>query len=194
MTNKAGRYVGGGFLAGGLIAIGDIALMQIDNRYIGALLFSLALLSIIQLGIPLYTGRVGTIIYKHNYGECLIMLLFNSCGACFVTILYMFMDPDIYAANVVNIASTKFQNSFVYLFIAGILCNVLIHMAVTCKNTIITILCIMCFILCGFEHSIADVGYAFCGARGLEYIGKWLVVVLGNTAGGISTELLLYKK
>lgn len=180
-------------LAGALIGIGDIALMQIESRYIGALLFSLALLSIIQLRIPLYTGRIGGVIHKKNYIECIWILAWNVVGACISTMLYSYMNPDMYLNNVIEMAGKKFSNDFVYLFIAGILCNVLIHIAVTCKNTVITILCIMCFILCGFEHSIADAGYLI-GISSFVDIVKWFAVLLGNTVGGICTELFLMRE
>lgn len=177
-------------LAGALISIGDIALMQVDNRYLGSLLFSLALLSIIQLGLPLYTGRIGNVVHKQNYLELAVMLLFNIFGACLIIFVYMIMNRGIALENVFGVASAKFQRGYVSLFIAGVMCNILIHVAVKCKNVVITVLCIMCFILCGFEHSIADVGYAVFGLN-LIYIFKWVAVLFGNTVGGILTEVCL---
>ena len=67
-------------LAGLMIGIGDIALLSVDNRYMGALLFSVALLSIIHLKLPLYTGRIGKVILHGNYIECLKILFFNVVG------------------------------------------------------------------------------------------------------------------
>ncbi len=178
-------------LSGALIAVGDIALMQVESKYLGALLFSLALLSIIQLGLPLYTGRIGAVIHKHNYKEMTVMLLMNVIGACAIISFYMLMNGESAIGNVADVSNVKFEKDYLTLFIAGIMCNILIHIAVTCKNTVITILCIMCFILCGFEHSIADVGYAVFGANFISYIPKWIVVLLGNTVGGIVTEICL---
>ena len=190
MTANNNKIMCNSFLAGALIAFGDIALMQVDNKYIGALLFSFALMSIIQLGIPLYTGRIGTVIHKHNYMECLLILIYNVLGAVCTISMYALMNPNNNIANVMTMVDTKFSHDFVYLFIAGFLCNVLIHIAVTCKNNIVTILCIMCFILCGFEHSIADAGYLLFITNGWQLL-KWIIIVAGNTVGGIITEWLL---
>lgn len=176
-------------LAGGLIGIGNIALVSCDNRYIGSLLFAVALLSIIQLQLPLYTGRIGKIYKNKNPGELLMILLCNVIGTLDVCHMYMAMN----AQNVDKLAAlalTKASKGYLELFIAGILCNILIHIAVTSKKEIITVLCIMGFILCGFEHSIADSGYLFIG---LPFI-SWLIVVAGNSVGGILTEILLHKE
>ena len=73
------------------------------------------------------------------------------------------------------------------------MCNVLIHIAVTAKQELITVLCVMAFILCGFRHSIADAGYAIIGAFiGLSPI-PLLFVLMGNTVGGIICEMMLTK-
>ena len=53
-------------LAGMMIGIGDIALMSCENKYIGALMFSVALMSIIYFQLPLYTGRVGRMIRDNS--------------------------------------------------------------------------------------------------------------------------------
>ena len=46
-------------LAGMLIGIGVISNTLSENKYIGALLFSLALLAIIDMKLQLYTGQIG---------------------------------------------------------------------------------------------------------------------------------------
>ena len=175
------------FMAGFLIGIGDIAIMACDNKYLSAFLFSVGLLAIIQLQLPLFTGRIGKVIEKKNYAECGIMLIFNILGTSAACGLYSLMGNY---EKVTTVAGNKFSKSFLTLFVAGILCNVLIHIAVTAKREVITVLCVMGFILCGFEHSIADAGYAFLTLKPM-YLFGWLLVVLGNAAGGIATELLI---
>lgn len=165
-------------LAGILIGIGDIALLTAESKVVGALLFSVALLSIIRLGLPLYTGRIGKVIANRNPLECLRILGLNVLGVWIVRL---------YPVRIQSAAEVKFSRGCLELFVAGILCNILIHVAVTAKDNVITILCVMAFILAGFEHSIADSMY-------LAYnLPKWLVILAGNTVGGIGTELLLGK-
>lgn len=174
-------------LAGFLIGIGDIALMSCDNKYVGAFLFSVALMSIIYFQLPLFTGRVGRMIRDRTYVECLRILIMNVVGATLAIWCYTLMTPDNHK-NVITVANNKFNRGYLTLFIAGILCNVLIHVAVSAKQSVITILCVMTFILCGFEHSIADAGYIFVN---WNYLMPWLVVVAGNTVGAILTFYLL---
>lgn len=165
-------------LAGMLIGIGDIALLTAENKTVGALLFSVALLSIIRLRLPLYTGKIGKVVTNRTPMECLKILWLNVLGVWIVRL---------YPIGIRSTAEAKFSRGYLELFVAGILCGVLIHVAVTAKDNVITILCVMVFILAGFEHSIADSMY-------LAYnLPKWLVILAGNTVGGIGTELLLGK-
>ena len=55
-----------GVLAGTMIAIGGSVLLSCDNRYLGAGLFTVALLSICLFGFNLYTGKVGFLAKNHN--------------------------------------------------------------------------------------------------------------------------------
>ena len=59
------------------------------------------------------------------------------------------------------------------------------------KTPLGIIFCIPVFILCGFEHSIADMFYF--GASGIfnaKIITFELATVLGNTVGGLALPLL----
>ena len=55
-----------GFLSGTMIAIGGSVLLACDNRYLGAGLFTVALLSICLFGFNLYTGKVGFLVRDHS--------------------------------------------------------------------------------------------------------------------------------
>ena len=46
-------------LSGFLVGLGVMINTVADNRYVGAMLFSLALLVIIECGLQLYTGKIG---------------------------------------------------------------------------------------------------------------------------------------
>ena len=176
-------------LAGFLVGIGNMVYMSCDNKYIGALLFSVALMSVIFYELPLFTGRVGSMIRDRSYIICLIILCLNVSGSIIATMLFTLISPD-NKSKIVAIAEYKFSREYIALFVAAILCNVLIHLAVRSKHSILTILCIMTFILCGFEHSIADAGYLVS----TKYIIPWLVVVAGNIVGGIVTFYLLHEE
>ena len=95
---------------------------------------------------------------------------------------YQFLD-------IINAAAAlKFEkNTFMFL-INGMFCGMLIHIAVKNKNTLITILSVIIFILIGAEHCIADFPYLLSCPTMFNFI-KMLCVILGNSLGAIVIEL-----
>lgn len=191
--NYPERYNLTSVLSGIMIGIGVIANSVISNKYVGAMLFSLALLTIIKCNFQLYTGRIGYAIYKrHSFHDYFVMFVGNYFGTGIVAIWYFLQDQKTKEAMQV-IAFTKFSKSYMLMFISGILCGVLMMIAVYCKETIITVFCIMTFILCGFEHCIADVPYFLISAviPYEELLIKLGLVILGNSIGAILINLLI---
>ena len=45
--------------AGMMVGIGGAVYMSCDNKYVGAVLFSVALLTICYMGMYLFTGKIG---------------------------------------------------------------------------------------------------------------------------------------
>ena len=83
-------------------------------------------------------------------------------------------------------------------FIAAIFCGVLMYAAVKTyakgKTLVGIIFCIPTFILCGFEHSVADMYYftvaSFGGFDPMSILFV-LVAVVGNTLGGWLLPVLI---
>lgn len=79
----------------------------------------------------------------------------------------------------------------------AILCNILIYFAVEGfkrGQAVLLILCVMAFILCGFEHSIANMFYfsvsgALFAPIGITYI---IANALGNLCGGYIVQIFNY--
>jgi formate/nitrite transporter FocA (FNT family) len=181
-------------LSGILIAIGVVVNLSAGNKYIGAMLFSLALLTIMQCGLQLYTGRIGYALDKrHGVPDYAIMLILNFLGVSLFLVWYCLQGSEM-RQNVLDIAEAKFAQSYGEMFFYGLLCGVLMFVAVSCKNTVITIFCIMTFILSGYEHCIADFPYFVVGTMSIEKILKFLLVVCGNSAGSILIHLLSRQK
>jgi formate/nitrite transporter FocA (FNT family) len=89
-----------------------------------------------------------------------------------------------------ELAEAKFSKTYMTMFVGGLLCGVLMMIAVYMKDTIITIFCIMTFILCGFEHCIADIPFWYLSflsseLSGLESTIKLFLVIIGNSVGAI---------
>lgn len=86
--------------------------------------------------------------------------------------------------------TAKLEQTFLISFIRAIFCGLLMYTAAEIfkekKTPLGIIFCIPVFILCGFEHSIADMFYF--GASGIfeaRIITFELAAVLGNTVGGL---------
>lgn len=147
-------------LAGVLIGLGCLVNVVCTNKIIGAFLFSLGLLSVIIQQMNLYTGKVGYI--SRSTAKGLIpMFLLNAIGIAATDFLASLTRLDV--SNVQSIVTTKLNDGYLSIFILSIGCGAMMYLAVDNykKNNhpLIVIMPIMFFILCGFEHCVANVGY-----------------------------------
>ncbi|MBQ6876803.1 MAG: formate/nitrite transporter family protein [Oscillospiraceae bacterium] len=186
-----------GIKAGIMIAIGGSVFLACENRYIGAILFSVALLSICLKGYSLFTGKVGYLPENHSR-EAVKILLCGLLGNIVSTILLgyavSFANPALGEAAKV-ICEAKLSQEALQTFIRAFFCGVLMYMAVSTyreKNTLAGIFfCVPVFILSGFEHSIANMFYF--GASGIinfDSVIYLAIVVAGNSVGGMAMPIL----
>lgn len=203
-TKRIVSYFANGTIGGMMIGIGGCISLSCDNKYIGSLLFSLGLFSIIQFGFGLYTGKVGYIpLRKPAYLlECLFTLIGNAIGTFIDAILLR--QTRIAAAICEKAAAsvdTKLGDGYPSMFILAVFCGMLMFLAVDnarisraegghIEKTVGTMLCIMVFILCGFNHCIADMFYLFLTGRIAEAGAYLPLVILGNSLGGMVIPLL----
>lgn len=193
-----------GTIGGILIGIGGCVSLSCDNRYIGSLLFSLGLFGIIQFGFGLFTGKVGYIPLRRPIWllECLFTFLGNALGT-FID-AFLFNQTRIGAAiseKALANVTTKLNDTPISMFILAVFCGILMFLAVDnarisreegghTEKVVGTILCIMVFILCGFNHCIADMFYLFLTGE-IARAGVYLpVVIIGNSVGGMLFPLL----
>ena len=175
-------------LSGMLVGIGVVINTVSEDRYAGAMLFSLALLTIIHCGLKLYTGKIGFIrnVPVQDLG---IMLLGNLFGVLIPTLAIASQRESV-MEKLMEVSENKFSAGFPAMFIFGCFCGVLMFVAVYCKNMVITVFCIMVFILSGFEHCIANFPYLAINFSVVN-LGKFLCVVAGNSVGSILTYYLI---
>jgi formate/nitrite transporter FocA (FNT family) len=160
------------------------------------MLFSLALLTIIECGFQLYTGRIGYAFeYRHSPYAYLKMFIGNIAGT-FVAILWNLLQNDDMQELFTVLSDTRFSKSYGYMLFSGFMCGILMMIAVHCKNKLITVFCIMTFILCGFDHCIADFPYFLFAYHVPFYklVIKMLLVIFGNSLGAIYTNALIHAK
>ncbi len=177
-------------LSGILIGLGVALNIQAENPYVGAMLFSIALLVIIECDLKLYTGKIGYI-KDIPVKTLLIMLLGNLVGVT-ATLFALFTKSGIYE-TMLNIAVSKFSAGYAELFVRGFMCGICMFIAVHCKKYLITVFCIMTFILSGYEHCIVDFPY-LCINFGMENLIKFILILLGNSLGSIIVNMLIKKK
>ena len=175
-------------IAGALIGFGVIINLLITPPILGAALFSFGLLAIIQLQIPLYTGKIGFVINRTKQ-PYLLILLGNCLGILLIVSIYEIVNLE-FTTLIVQAAAIKFSKSFISIFLYGCLCGFLIHIAVKCKVPIITIGAIIIFILIGSEHCIADFPYVYIVHSWGAWL-KWILVIIGNSIGAMFAEGML---
>lgn len=169
-------------LSGFLVGLGVIVNISSSNQYIGAMLFSIALLVIIECNLKLYTGKIGCIRCAY-IKDLMLMLLGNLVGVMIpILIKYPLLHEQLLA-----ISTVKFSKTWLELFVDGFMCGTLMFVAVHCKKYLITVFSIMTFILSGYEHCIADFPYLVINFN-IENLLKFMCIVLGNSVGSISVN------
>ena len=186
-----------GVKAGIMIAIGGSVFLACENRYVGAVLFSVALLCICLKGYSLFTGKVGYLPVKHDK-EAFKILLSGLFGNIISTVslgfAVAFANP-VLKETALSICEAKLLQTPLQTLIRAFFCGILMYMAVSTfreKGTLAGIfLCVPVFILAGFEHSVANMFYF--GASGIinaESLIYLATVVLGNSIGGMAMPFL----
>ena len=183
--------------AGIMIAIGGCVYLAAESRVVGAVFFSVALISICCKGYGLFTGRVGYFPDNCSKAELCglsMTLLGNFLATALVGTLVCYALPAIPDAAFASVAA-KLATPWYATLVRAVLCGVLMYLAVSIyreKNTIAGIVfCVPTFILAGFEHSIADMFYvAAAGEYSFRALGFLLLVIAGNAVGGMRLPLL----
>lgn len=188
-----------GIAAGMCIAIGATAALSVESRIVGALLFAVGLFTICSFRLNLFTGKVSKLGCTNGMTVWILGLIWfgNLVGA---TIGAYLMRLTRISASIVEraaaLCAVKMGDSPLSLFLLAAFCNVMIYIAVEGMNGIgnptgkylALIFGVTVFVLCGFEHSIADM-YYFAAAGSLTQWRAWAcigIVTIGNAVGGIA--------
>lgn len=178
-------------LSGIMVGIGVVINASAGNKYVGAALFSVALLVIIACDLKLYTGKIGFVstVSISQLSQLACMLVGNLVG---VLVPVLLQAPWL-SGVLMETAILKFEKNFFELFIRAMFCGILMYVAVISKNTITVIVCIMTFILSGYEHCIASFPFVILHFTG-ESLLKFVWIVLGNTVGSIFANFMNRKE
>lgn len=208
----AGLYVGLGiiliFTVGGLLSAANSP----TTRIIMGLSFAVALCLVIMTGTELFTGNnmvmtVGRLNKSVSTRDMSRVWLFSFVGNLLGSILVagFFVGTGLVNKGPVMefFATTSIAKAsvpLVPLFFRGVLCNILVCVAVLCSfrtnddtaKILIIFLCLFAFITSGFEHSVANmtvfsialISPAIQGATLAGAVYNLVVVTLGNMVGG----------
>lgn len=195
-------------MAGIFISIGAIVFLSCQSKLAGAVLFAVGLLCICEFGLNLYTGKIGYAVYKGEkpLKKALFLLtvwLGNLCGTLLSGTAFRTSGNTAILEKAELLVQAKLQQNLFSALLLGIFCGILMFAAVDIfkRNTekssrhIGILFCVPVFILCGFEHSVADMAYlALCPPAVLfspSALLFLLAVTLGNSLGGILLPLVL---
>lgn len=203
-TQPIGKMILLGVMAGAVIAMGSAAssvpMHLISNagiaRMIGGTIFPVGLMMVVFLGAELFTGNclvtmavlAKHISWKQLISSWIIVYLSNILGALFVSVVVFFsghynMSGGTLGAFTIQVAVNKTNLSAVNGIASGILCNMLVCIAIliaaSAKDIAGKILGIFfpiwAFFVSGYEHCVANFYYIPAGilaATNPEYVEK----------------------
>jgi len=218
-----------GVLAGVFIGLGALFFVLIKSdatlgfavsQVLGGLAFSLGLILVIVAGAELFTGnnllamawadgKITTLALLKNWS---VVCCANFIGAAGLALLVFYsghpeMNNGAIADQYLKIAAVKCSLPFWEAFFRGILCNILVCMAVwmafagrsVFDKAVAIIFPISAFVAAGFEHSIANMyfipmgmllkasGHIVTNIDAISWVGfasNLIPVILGNLIGG----------
>ena len=228
-SNPLGYFMASA-IAGMFITFGSMISMSIGG-YLTALMgpaakigaaiaFAAALSMVITAGCELFTGNNLTVgmlgIDKpRRWGEIAGLWAYcwlgNLVGSWITIAVYHYAGADTVACvsqYFAKVSASKVSFTPLQMVLRGILCNVLVCLAVWCAvrlkeesaKLIMTVWCILVFMVCGFEHSVANmsiIGIALLNPCGeaitwAGYAKSLGFVTLGNILGAVVMLALPY--
>lgn len=217
-----------GVLGGGFIGLGamfstlvlcDAGLDFAVSRVLAGVVFSLGLILVVVAGAELFTGNnllvmtyvAGRISMGKLLGNFAIVYGTNFIGAAGLAAVVALAGHDQLGNGAVGraavaTAAAKVALPFAEAFFRGVLCNVLVCLAVwlamagrTVTDKILAIIFpVAAFVAAGFEHSVANMYFLPLGCfldGGITLTGmvhNLVPVTLGNLAGGAGMVGLVY--
>ena len=222
----AGAFIGLGAMLSVMVRA-DASLGFAVSAFASGLVFSLGLLMVVVAGAELFTGnnllvmawadgRITAAMVLRNWGIVCLGNLIGAVGLAWLVFAsgHTNMNAGAVGQKVVQIALTKQALPFWSAFLRGVLCNILVCLAVwmamggrsVVDKAVAVMFPVMAFVAAGFEHSIANM-YLMPQALLLQasgvltagpavtlsgMLGNWAAVILGNLTGGAVLVGLVY--
>lgn len=212
LKNSKGKYFLSSFMAGMFIGLGILLTFTVGgvssglptNKILMGVSFGIALSLVVVFGTELFTGNnmIGVtgmlnkaITFKDMIFMWIAAYIGNIVGSVVLAIIYVFSKSVV--DFIVKVSKVKVAALPQELFFKGILCNILVCLAVLAgiklkeetARLIMVFWCLFAFITAGFEHSVANMtllmmGIMYKGITLNGYFYNLLFVTLGNIVGG----------
>lgn len=212
-TILGGMYIGFGMLL--LLTLGSQLQGEPYVKLVQGATFGIALTLVLMAGADLFTGNplLMTITYQTKHitkiqavQATISSYIGNAIGAVIIGSLFYWsgLMHEAFQEGVIQTATLKITPSFTALLVRGILCNMLVCIAVWANfkmqtevgRILIIFCCILPFITMGFEHSIANMTLFSVVAQLpqhnitlLNMLSNLLPVTIGNIIGGVFIAL-----
>ena len=185
-------------MAGCAISLGGLTNIYSQNNVIGSLFFCIGLFVILVWELNLYTGKLCNLTLE--YKNLLLIYLGNFLGCFLFGTLLRIVSSSTLIDNMSTSLQMRVEGPWYISLIRGFLCNLCIFIAVRgyndldreWKKLLSLILGVSVFVLCRFEHCVADMFYiTLCNAWNWKSLGFLMLVTIGNTLGGITIPIIL---
>ncbi|MCQ2771947.1 MAG: formate/nitrite transporter family protein [Bacilli bacterium] len=191
------------FISGLMIALGATVYLSClpANKIIGSFMFGLGLFTIIFFKQWLYTGKVGFVLdNKPKYLIDLVLCFAMNIIGVVVTCLLISLTRagDTLTTNATALVNAKQNDTWYSILILSIFCGMMIYLAVKGQQVesklakiLFVFLPVSLFILCGFEHVIANAAYyTYARVFDAKTVLYFALMFIGNAIGSIILDLL----
>lgn len=189
-------------LAGLFIGMAGTVYLATPNPLLGAFLFGFGLLIILCYEFKLFTGAIGYLVNQgeNRYYYLLVLIIIwagNLIGCYSVGMAVRNSRTSLLVVERARkLCEIKLADNSLSIFILAIFCGILMYLAVesfrkkseydAVIRLPIVFLCVSIFILCGFEHCIANMYYfSVSDMWSTSSFASILLMTLGNSIGGM---------
>lgn len=191
-------------IAGCCIGFGAIAFLSVENEIMGAALFTVGLFVICTFELHLFTGKVCYVFRENRDYLFTIPIIWtgNFVGTWLIAQMTGMTRIAGLSARAARLCEGKLSDSLLSIFILAMFCNFFIYVGVEGfkKNPheigryLSLFFGVMVFILCKYEHCIANMFYFSLAnvwsGKAFLYL---LTMTLGNALGGIAVPALRHQ-
>ena len=198
---KSAKTLLNAVLAGLAIGIAGTVFLAVKNANLGAFLFAFALMTILCYNFKLFTGAIGYLVTQKKseipgYLLTLLLIWLGNLVGCYAVGFLVRNSRTCLKINerVQAICAEKLADTPLSILVLAFFCGILMYLAVeTFKRKELgdifrfaaVFLCVAIFILCGFEHCIANMYYfSAAGVWNWHTLLYVLLMTLGNSLGG----------